>query len=296
MIGMGLMTVMSTAAGVWALVTSRDAKRVVAPPQQPIRIEGLEDFVKACAEIQGTPAKIQTTFESAFRDMQVLTKFAIDDAMQSRDRVEETSQAFLAGVGQLVAWKPPQVEISMTPVVNAIEAVKKAIPAPAEPQTLDLAQLEKKLERIAEQISKLPPRLGGGGTVPPRRRIDPPAPRAGDPPAPNFATPSIPAPYVGGTIFVPAGVPSNILQLIQQQLQPNVTGSSAEFKLTADDAVFVGAASAIGGPLSDTNYAYELLPGETRLYRTSFPGDNTPIGDLQVFASAAAVLHVEVTT
>lgn len=160
---------------------------------------------------------------------------------------------------------------------------------------LRLAQL---IERMAGSptVTVTPPQLllGSGSAPPPQRRV--PTPRAVPPAVPMPATTAIPAPYVGGTIVVPAGQPANLLQLIQQQLQPNCPGSSVELVLSAESSVFIGSASAIGGPLSDTNYAFELLPGTPRIYRSGYPGNSTPIGDLQVFATAAAELHVEVQT
>ena len=57
----------------------------------------------------------------------------------------------------------------------------------------------------------------------------------------------------------------------------------------------MGAASPIGGALSDTNYAYKLTAtSPTRVYRSTYPGNSTPLGALQVLAASAAVLHVEV--
>ena len=110
-------------------------------------------------------------------------------------------------------------------------------------------------------------------------------------------TPSIPAPYVAGTVVVPPGEPFSLLALIQQQLTLACPGSSLELRLSADQSIFVGSASNIGGPLSDTNYGYELIPGDPpRIYRSSFPGQSTPIGDLEVFATGSASLHVEVVT
>lgn len=135
---------------------------------------------------------------------------------------------------------------------------------------------------------------GGGGGAPPRRPAPRAVPRAN--PGPPAPTPSIPAGYVGGSVIVPPGEPVSLLALIQQQLTPNCPGSSMELLLEADDSILVGCASTIAGPLSETNFAYELLPGgPPRVYRSSFPGHCTPLGDLQVFATAGGVLHVEVS-
>lgn len=110
--------------------------------------------------------------------------------------------------------------------------------------------------------------------------------------------PSIPAPYVAGNISVPANTVSNLLSLIQATIAVNCPGTSSELQLIADSSntapVFVGAANA-AGPLSATNYAYQLTAtGPPRVYRSAYPGTNTPIGELQVFSTAVSVLHVEV--
>lgn len=108
-----------------------------------------------------------------------------------------------------------------------------------------------------------------------------------------------PAPYVAGNVTLPAGVVANLLELIQDQIQANCPGTAVEFMIQADPAnggaVSFGAASQLGGPLSGTNYAYKLSPtSPPRVYRSSYPGTSTPIGELQVLATTAAVLHVEV--
>ena len=112
-------------------------------------------------------------------------------------------------------------------------------------------------------------------------------------------SPTVPAGYVAGSITVPANTVANVLALIQAQLAANCPGTAVEFQIAADvgnaQPVKAGAASKIGGVLSATNWAYELLPGgAARGYRSAYPGTNTPIGDLQVLSTAIAVLHVEV--
>jgi hypothetical protein len=86
---------------------------------------------------------------------------------------------------------------------------------------------------------------------------------------------------------------------VQDQLQENTPGTAVEFQVAADAAntssVYAGAASYRGGPVSATNWAYQLTPGgAARGYRAAFPGTNTPLGQLQLFSPATAVLHVEV--
>jgi hypothetical protein len=111
--------------------------------------------------------------------------------------------------------------------------------------------------------------------------------------------PSVPTPYVAGTISLAAGTPKGVLELIHQQLNPHCPGTSVEFRIQGDPSnitpVFVGIQSPDAGPVSCTNYGYALTPtGEARRYRASYPGTGTPQGVMQVFSEAAALLHVEV--
>lgn len=110
---------------------------------------------------------------------------------------------------------------------------------------------------------------------------------------------SIPAPYVAGRITLTPNVVANVLDLIQAQLAYNCPGAASEFMIAADasntGSVNVGAAGQLSGPLSVTNYAYRLTPtGTPRFYRASYPGNYTPLGELQVLATSPAILHVEV--
>lgn len=114
-------------------------------------------------------------------------------------------------------------------------------------------------------------------------------------------SPAVPAGYVAGMLNLPANTVSNLLALIQAQLAPNCPGTAVEFQVSSDagntGAVFVGAASQLRGPLSATNWAYQLEPGgAARGYRSAYPGTNTPLGELQLLSATAAVLHVEVLT
>jgi hypothetical protein len=113
-------------------------------------------------------------------------------------------------------------------------------------------------------------------------------------------TPSaaVPVPYVAGTLTVPANTVMNVLALIQAQLAPNCPGTAVEFQINADATntgnVYVGAASQFGGAVSASNWAYQLTPGgEARGYRSTYPGTNTPLGEIEVFSPAPAILHIE---
>ena len=116
--------------------------------------------------------------------------------------------------------------------------------------------------------------------------------------------PLFPAGYVAGTITISAGQansPQSLLALIQAQLDANCAGSYQEVTLQADasGALYVGRPNIVG-PLSTTNYGYILAAattgaaGASRTYRSSFPGNNSPVGDLMVLMSAAGTFHVEV--
>lgn len=111
--------------------------------------------------------------------------------------------------------------------------------------------------------------------------------------------PLLPSGYVGGTITISAGqanAPQQLLALIQAQLDKNCKGAGYEITIQATTAsVYIGRESPLGGPLSATNYAYVLLAGSSRTYRSSFPGEHSPVGDLQVFMTATGSFQVEVT-
>lgn len=163
-----------------------------------------------------------------------------------------------------------------------------------------VAELPAEIESSVEQLSKQQQdserklltavRSGGGQPPPPPRPRPALEPRAIPSPLPPI--PHIPPPYVGGTVVIPAGSPVNLLLLIQQQLQPNCPGTCVQLRLTADSAMFIGAASFYGGPLSASNYAYELQAGQEKIYRSAYPGSSCPLGDLQVLGSGP--LNVEV--
>lgn len=109
------------------------------------------------------------------------------------------------------------------------------------------------------------------------------------------------APYVAGSVTVPSGVVSNLLVLIRDQVQSNTPGSAAELRLEPGPAngvpIYFGVAGDLAGPLSATNYGFQLAAtSPSRVYQSTFPGSPTPLGLLQVFATATALLHVEVTT
>ena len=106
--------------------------------------------------------------------------------------------------------------------------------------------------------------------------------------------PSPPA-YVAGTITLPAGQVSDLLALIHTQLDPDCSGAGTEVQIIGGTGtIFVGAYSKIGGPLSSNNWGYQLTPGDKRVYRSSYPGNNCLVGDIQVMAATLSQLHVEI--
>lgn len=114
-------------------------------------------------------------------------------------------------------------------------------------------------------------------------------------------SPLFPAGYVAGTITISAGqagTPQQLLALIQAQLDANCPGAGYEVAVSNDinsnQTLYVGRQSALGGPLSATNYGYALTAGGARIYRSGYPGSHSPIGDLQVLFAAAGSFHVEI--
>lgn len=111
--------------------------------------------------------------------------------------------------------------------------------------------------------------------------------------------PSVPPPYVGGMLTIAPNTVFNLLTLIQQQIEWDCPGTSVEFLIWADPTnmapVYFGSSGRLSGKLSTTHYAFQLTPmAEPRLYRSSYPGNQTAIGRLEVFSQAPAKIHVEV--
>jgi hypothetical protein len=318
---LGSTALAGAASGIWGIVVAaRDQTRrlkPVKPEPQAVSVE-LVDF----------PGKLEEAFERALEKQRPLPPPIVD--LPEPDWHKEMVQDMILANDRLATAarqlaKPPSehLEKLVAALLESSIRLEELFATPsAQPVADEYLDLRKLVRELAEAVAPLtwlpaqfndlfirlgqrnstvttpPPTLiaGGGRALPPARKA-PPTPRAAPPPGPNMNTPSIPAPYVGGSVVVPANEATSLFALIQQQLQPNCPGGAAELVLSADDAVFVGSASAIGGPLSETNYAFQLTPGgPPRIYRSSFPGNQAPLADLQVFAAAAAVLHVEVTT
>ena len=115
--------------------------------------------------------------------------------------------------------------------------------------------------------------------------------------------PLLPAGMVGGTITLSDSNPHVLLDLCVAQLDKNCPGAGQEVTLQADSSgpLYVGLPNLIGA-LSTTNYSYVLdkaqsgcVAGASRTYRTSFPGNHSPVGNLNVLMSGGGTFHVEVT-
>lgn len=111
--------------------------------------------------------------------------------------------------------------------------------------------------------------------------------------------PSTPVGYVAGIVFLPVNVVRNLLELIQQQIEPDCPGAATEMQLIGGGPsgaiILIGAASRLRGPLSASNFGYQLTPGVARLYRSTYPGNSVPIGQIQALCvTSGAYLNVEV--
>jgi len=111
--------------------------------------------------------------------------------------------------------------------------------------------------------------------------------------------PSVPAPYISGRLTLTPGAPQNLIDLIKNQLGLDCPGTSTEFRMWANPTnmapIWCGAFMPGAGPLSVEQYAYSLSPMQDPIvYRSSYPGTQTPVGMMQVFSEAPAKLHVEV--
>lgn len=309
----GSTALIGAASGLLALFTVRKQQRAPQPkPEQhtvavelvdfPVKLE--EAFASALEKHQATPPVIDLPEPDWHKEMLLDMTLASERMTAAANRPQLDLQPVVAELVRIGGKLDELLELPPAqPVDESLDLQKKLVQRMAE-AIEPLAELPNQLSTMMQRwstsgnvtVTTAPPLMlgGGGGGLPSPRKASP-TPFAA-PPAP-VTSPTVPAPYVGGSVVVPAGQPTSLLGLIQQQLQPNCPGSSAELVISADEAIYVGSASALGGPLSATNYAYELTPGAApRIYRSSFPGNSTPLADLQVFAAAAATLHVEVTT
>ncbi|HEY6373458.1 MAG TPA: hypothetical protein VIX37_22975 [Candidatus Sulfotelmatobacter sp.] len=111
--------------------------------------------------------------------------------------------------------------------------------------------------------------------------------------------PSVPTPFVSGTVDIPPDRPVSLLDLIHEQISRNCPGTSTEFQIWPEPTnvapVWIGAFMQIPGRLSITSFGYILTPmASPRIYRSSYPGTSTVIGVIQVYSQPPAKLHIEV--
>lgn len=311
----GMTALVGAGSGLLALLTIRRQQQHPLPPPKPephvvsvelvdfsVKLE--EAFERALEKHQATPPILDLPEPDWMKEMIEDVRLANDRAAVAANRPLPELQAVVAELVRIAAKLDELLELPPAqPVDESLDLQKKLVQRMAEaiePLTELPGRLNDMMQRWAStgsnvMITTAPPlMLGGGPPVPPRPRATPPRPRA-TPVAPVTSVSSIPCPYVAGAVTVPAGQPTSLLALCQE-LQPNCPSTSAELMLTSEGSIFVGSASALGGVLNSSNYGYELVPGTPRIYRSSYPGSQTPLAFLQVFAAAETVLHIEVTT
>lgn len=314
---LGTMSVAGLAAGVSALVLYRknngngpvpnpwryDPLGPPPPIRPPVRFDPVT--VKGLDEL---PARIEGALSPMFAEVLVKMEHLAQRQAEITDNppvvmttIEPTWPTELQRSVETLSQKLDGLRATSSLVsdqaLERLDALVAAATTPEQEQEVQVKGLTDIPGQIARSLSGMIGRGGGGNpSPPPPPRRDPPPNLAAIPPGTQPTVPQIPAAYVGGSVFATAGQVTSLLVLIQYQLSPNCPGTSAEFSISAQDAsVFVGAASALGGPLSDINYAYELTPGgPPRIYRSSFPGNNTPIGELQVLSPTGGYINVEV--
>lgn len=104
------------------------------------------------------------------------------------------------------------------------------------------------------------------------------------------------SPYVAGSLTLAPNVVVGLLDLIRDKLDSLCPGGVREMRLFVRSGgnVYVGAFSKIAGPLSANNFGYSLSAGDHRVYQSSYPGSNVPLGHIQLLADSSSVLNVEV--
>lgn len=320
---LGTMSVLGMAGGISALVLyrkqnnghkpERDPWRYDPPlqpqPSQMIVMEEAEDqqlanLAEAIQSLAALPKQLEAGFELAVERL----ANTLEEHLNAPQPEPDWPADLLQGVQRLYDLEASRIDVAanLERLTHAVEAfvqmesqpptIINAPPPPfGEELVRGLAELPGKIGQKLSEMVASERKVGGGSGPPPRIRREPPSNLPRITPGMQPVIPQIPTSYVGGTVLVPAGQPASLLLLIQLQLDPNCPGTSAEFSLSTEDDIFVGASSKIGGPLSATNFAYQLTPDNSpRTYRSTYPGNNTPIGELQVFASGGGSLNVEV--
>jgi hypothetical protein len=325
---LGATSVVGMAGGVWALVLHRKngngngkpaPEAHVAQIKPPAWTENLEQVADVCRQAGTDLEHSLGSYVLRLEALSTIPPPPPPELTANLERINDRLEGLLR-LGPPPA--PPDLTPSLEAIADRLEEVAASIPeldgrpelaaalarglaelpALLSRQVAEIVAAERKsmqplLSAAAGFLTSPPPAtiaVQGGTNWPGPPRLTGPAPALPKAPSPPPPIPSVPPPYVGGTVWTPAGTVANLLLLIQQQLAPNCPGTCVEFRLEADAEVYVGAASSIGGALTTTNYAYALAAATPRLYRSNFAGSSTPIGDLQVLASVATALHVEV--
>jgi hypothetical protein len=103
----------------------------------------------------------------------------------------------------------------------------------------------------------------------------------------------IPSPYTAGQVTIPAGIPSNLGQLIQAQIDPNSALAAFQIYLQNDAANTTPILIGMDKTLSAAKYGFSLAVGADRPYGGQ-TGNNILIGRFYVFSTASAILHIEI--
>ena len=88
-----------------------------------------------------------------------------------------------------------------------------------------------------------------------------------------------------GSVTVTGGAAVNLLDLIRAQLDTDCIGTGQEVNIQADSGieqpnVYIGRESPLGGDVSASNYGYVLTAGSSRTYRSSYPGNESPVAEI----------------
>ncbi len=103
--------------------------------------------------------------------------------------------------------------------------------------------------------------------------------------------------YTAGTITFAGGSAQSLLTLIKAQLEPNCPGAALMVTVQNDSnsaSVFVGAPSALGGALTNTNYGQEVQAGGSIYNNSSGAANAAPLAALQVYSVGSGTIHVQV--
>ena len=290
------MGVVGLAGGIWGIVIDRKVRdnppeknpwRYDPPPVPPPYpwAEKLVDQLKAFSFPAIPPVSVEVPEPEWSQHAGFWNKELAKELKLANERIKTLSELLARPLVEVTT-------LNLTGFEDRMMEVSERLEDAVEPLSNLPEKVTDALEKVSRPVVMVSGGGGGGGAGRPPRALPPP--RAAFPPLPPHV-PMVPPSYVGGTVIVPSDRPENLLTLIREQLQVNCPATSTELVLSAEDTVLIGASSHAGGAVRDENFAFELSrDGPPRIYRSSFPGHSTPLGDLQVFAPREAALHVEV--